>query len=121
MTTPEGDELLGIIRQYVHGRVPPAFEETTVEIVATTLVTMMSEPHFYNHLRVVIDLQRRIVQLEASLRRYQQKAPRAPSAARPRVAPKKAPAKKTAAPKKVSKKPPLPYNVRQFKKGAAGR
>jgi hypothetical protein len=121
--TPEGDELLGIIREYVNGRVPPAFEEATVEIVATTLVMMMSEPRFYNHLRVVIDLQKRIYQLETAIRRYQQKPVRPSPAARPpRPATRKKAAapKKMAAPKKATKKPPLPHNVRQFKRGAAG-
>ena len=117
--TPEGDELLDSIRQYVHGRVPPAYEEVTVEIVATTLVTMMSEPRFYNHLRVVIDLQKRILQLEAALSRYQAKMPSVPPAARPRKRPENA-VKKTPV-KKATKKPPLPYNVRQFRKGAQGK
>src|SRR3954471_24897995 len=111
--TPESDELLGIIRQYVHGRVGPPFEETTVEIVAQTLVMLMSEPRFYNHLRIVIDLQRRIAQLETALRHYQQKVPQPSPAARPRP-PKKAVAKKKMPVPKVSKKP-LPHNVKQFK------
>jgi hypothetical protein len=106
MTTPEGDELLAIIRQYVHGRVPPAYEEATVEVVATTMVTLMSEPRFYNHLRVVIDLQKRVLQLETAIRRYQEKAP-----PRPRTAPRAA---------KKPPKPPLPYNVKQFKRGVRG-
>jgi hypothetical protein len=81
---------------------------------------MMSEPRFYNHLRVVIDLQRRVAQLEMAIRRYQQKAPRPPSSA-PR--PRKKLSKKAPAPtiKKTTKKPPLPHNVRAFKKGAQGQ
>jgi hypothetical protein len=121
MTTPEGDDLLQVIRTYVHGRVHPSSEEVVVEIVAQVLVTMMSEPRFYNHLKVVIDLQRRVASLETAIRHYQSKAARPSPGARPpaaKKAVKKMPAKKAAV-RKVSKKPP-PMNVKQFRRGAQG-
>jgi len=115
MTTPEGDDLLQVIRQYTRGRVHPSHEEAVVEVVAQVLVTMMSEPRFYNHLRVVIDLQRRVYALETAIRHYQTKAtpPR-------RTAPVKKAVKKAPAVRKVSKKPP-PQNVKQFRRGAQGK
>jgi hypothetical protein len=118
MSTPEGDELLGIIRQYVRGRVHPSQEEVAVEVIAQILVMMMSEPRFYNHLRVVIDLQKRIRQLEVAIQHYQQKPARPSPAARP-PQPKKV-VKKRVPVKKVAKKPPLPHNVKAFRKGAQG-
>jgi hypothetical protein len=113
--TPEGDQLLGVIRQLIHGRVPPAYEDPTIEVICQTLVTIMSDPQYYSHLRLVIDLQSRVIQLERALAVYQGRM------ATPPVA-RKVTAKKAAAkPRKVTKKPALPYNVKQFKKGASGR
>ena len=89
-STPEGDQLLGVIRQLVHGRVHPAYEEATVEIVVTALVRITTEPQFYNHLRVVIDLQSQIIQLERALAGYQGRVAPAPVK---KVVAKMAPAK----------------------------
>lgn len=115
MTTTEGDELLAMIRQYVHGRVPAAHEEAIVEVVAKVVVAIMSEPRFYTQLRVVQDLRIRLAQAERAIAMYQQKTQRpTPAAPKPRKSvPKKAV-------KKTSKKPPLPHNVKAFKRGAAG-
>lgn len=121
MRTPESDQLLGVIRQLVHGRVHPQNEEATVEIVAQTLIVIMSDPQYYSHLRLVIDLQSRVLQLERALALYQQQMHSPPVRARAAPKPRKAPAKKASGVKKVAKRPPLPYNVRQFKKGASGR
>lgn len=123
--TPEGDHLLAMIRQLVHGRVPPEHEELVVEIVARTTVVIFSDPQFYSHLRLVQDLQSRIIQLERVISLYQQGQVQA----RPvKVAKKvyKAPAKKAAKklptqPKpRASKKAPASLNVRQFRKGTQG-
>jgi hypothetical protein len=118
MRTPEGDQLLGLIRGMVHGRVHPAYEEQAVEIVATTLVMIMSDPQYYNHLKVVMDLQSRVIQLERALALYQQNMPRPPvrASSAKKVVAKKAPAKP-----RPTKKPAFGYNVKQFKRGAAGK
>jgi hypothetical protein len=127
--TPEGDHLLSMIRQLVHGRVDPQHEEVVVEIVARVTVVIFSDPQFYSHLRLVIDLQSRIVQLERALAiatqqpRYvaTQRTPAKKSAAKKSAA-KRLPVKKAAKPvKKTTKKPPLPYNVKQFRRGAQGQ
>jgi hypothetical protein len=112
-TTPEGDQLLGVIRGMVHGRVHPSQEEATVEIVARTVVVIMSDPQYYSHLRLVIDLQSRIIQLERALAAYQGRMAPAPV--------KKVAAKKSPAPRKPTKKPAFGHNVKQFKRGAQGR
>lgn len=115
MSTPEGDELLAMIRHYVHGRIPPIHEEVTVEIVAKVIVAIVSEPRFYTSLAIVQNLQSRVTQLEFALARYAEKERRGSPAARPG-----AKAKKAMPVKKISKKPPLPHNVKAFKRGAQG-
>lgn len=122
--TPEGDQLLGVIRQLIHGRVPPAYEDPTIEVICQTLVTIMSDPQYYSHLRLVIDLQSRVIQLERALALYQQQMPSPPVRAKAASKPRKTVSKKPAGRppvRKATKKPPLPHNVRAFKKGAAGR
>jgi hypothetical protein len=120
MRTPEGDQLLGVIRELIHGRVHPSQEEVTVEIVAQALVVIMSDPQYYSHLKLVIDMQSRIIQLEHALASLIQ--PRPPSMPTKRAtATKKVVAKKAAAPRRPTKKPAHSYNVKQFKRGAAGR
>jgi len=121
MRTPEGDELLGVIRQLVHGRVHPSQEEATVEIVAQTVILIMSDPHYYNHLRIVIDLQSRIVQLERAIAMYQQNLVPRPQGAQKRVVAKKAAARKGPAKPRPTKKPSRSYNVKEFRKGLGGR
>jgi hypothetical protein len=114
--TPEGDQLLRMIRQLVHGRVHPSQEEIVVEIVARVVVHIFNDPNFYSHLRLVIDLQSRIVQLERALAITTQQQ----RVARPvKKAAKKMPVKKAAPVKKASKR--AYPNVKQFKRGAAGR
>lgn len=120
MRTPEGDQLLEVIRSLIHGRVPPGQEETTVEIVTRTVVLIMSDPQYYSHLRLVIDLQSRIMQLERALAIVQNQQRPVMVVAKKAAVKKKAAAKKMAAPRKVSKKP-LPSNVKQFRRGASGR
>jgi hypothetical protein len=124
MRTPEGDQLLGVIRQLVHGRVPPAYEDATIEVVCQSLVTIMNDPQYYSHLRLVQDLQSRVIQLERVIALYQQQMPSPPVRARAAPKPRKAVSKKPPGKppvRKTAKKPPLPYNVKAFKKGAAGR
>lgn len=120
MRTPEGDELLGVIRQLVHGHVHPTQEEAVVGVVAQTVVIIMSDPKYYSHLRLVIELQSRVLQLERALSLYQQQMSSPPVRARAAPKPSKTPAKKVVAKKTMSKKPPRPYNVKQFKRGAKG-
>lgn len=124
MRTPEGDQLLLVIRQLVHGRVPPEYEDATIDVICTSLVTIMSDPQYYSHLRLVIDLQSRVIQLERALALYQQQMASPPVRARAASNPRKAVSKKPPGKppvRKATKKPPLPHNVRSFKKGAAGR
>jgi hypothetical protein len=120
MRTPEGDQLLGVIRDLVHGRVHPSQEEATVEIVAQTVILIMSDPQYYSHLRLVIELQSRIVQLERAIAMYQQNMVRGSSSA-PSTRPKKAAARKGPAKPRPTKKPSRSYNVKEFRKGLGGR
>ena len=123
--TPEGDQLLGIIRDLVHGRVPLHLEEATTEVVARTLVHIMGDPNLYNHLRVVMDLQRenwnlkqQIIHLQRIISSYGHPVRNGQG---PKIAVKKAaPRKKAIVKKAVAKRPP-PSNVRAFKRGVAGR
>lgn len=124
MRTPEGDQLLLVIRQLVRGRVPAEYEDATIDVICTSLVTIMSDPQYYSHLRLVIDLQSRVLQLERALALYQQQMASPPVRARAAAKPGKPVSKKPPGKppvRKATKKPPLPYNVRSFKKGAAGR
>jgi topoisomerase IA-like protein len=79
----------------------------------------MSDPKYYSHLRLVIDLQSRIIQLEHALASLIQPRPTMKVPTK-KVAAKKTVAKKAAAKPRISKTPPRPYNVKQFKRGAAG-
>lgn len=118
--TPEGDHLLSVIRQIVHGRVPEMYEELVVEAVARTTVVIFSDPNLYGHLRLVQDLQSRVIQLERVVALYQQgQVPQKPVAVKKKAAkrlPVKGPAKKS-----VSKKAPASLNVRQFRRGVQGK
>lgn len=117
--TPEGDHLLSMIRQLVHGRVHPQHEEIVVEIVARTVVVVFSDPNFYSHLRLVQDLQSRVIQLERVVALYQQgQVPTKPVKVKKAAKrlPVKGPAKKS-----VSKRAPASLNVRQFRKGSQGK
>jgi len=119
--TPEGDHLLSMIRQIVHGRVPEMYEELVVEAVARTVVVIFSDPNFYGHLKLVQDLQSRIVQLERVVSLYQQgQVPPRVVVSKVYKAPAKKAAKKLPA-KKATKKAPASLNVRQFRKGSQGR
>lgn len=123
MSTPEGDELLRMIRRLVEERgVHPTQRDVVTELVARTVVTVMTEPRFYTNLAIVQNLQARVTQLEFAIAQYAKQSQRGSPAARP---PKPMTSRKQAAKKlpvkKISKKPPLPYNVRAFKKGAAGQ
>lgn len=117
MRTPESDALLAMIQQYVRGRVPPAAEDAVVEAVCHAVVAVMSEPRFYNNLQIVIDLRRQVMQAEQLIAIYQQNSRQGhPSQPSPQAR-KKLPTKPV---KKTNKKPPLPHNVKAFKRGAAG-
>jgi len=102
-------------------------EEAVVEIVARVVIHIFNDPNFYGHLRLVQDLQSRIVQLERVIALYQQGAvPTKPVKVTGKVykAPvKKAPVKKAAKKlpvKKAAKKGPASLNVRQFRRGSQG-
>jgi hypothetical protein len=121
--TPEGDQLLGIIRALVHGRVPPSQEAVAIEATASTLVAIMSDPKLYSHLRVVQDLQQenwslrqQILHLQRLLAAYNH-----PTNHSLKVSVKKAPAKKATVRKAVPRKKVPPSNVRAFKRGTSGR
>jgi hypothetical protein len=112
----ESDDLLRHIRQFVHGRVPPAYEDLVTELVGRTVVLIMTTPEFYNHLRMVQELQAENWNLRQALITYQRAEQIRAQRARARKAP--GPAKKAAPPKKAT---PAKSNVRQFKRGATGR
>jgi len=97
-------------------------EEAVVEIVARVVIHIFNDPNFYGHLRLVQDLQSRIVQLERVIALYQQGAvPTKPVKVTGKVY--KAPVKKAAKKlpvKKAAKKGPASLNVRQFRRGSQG-
>ena len=106
----EGDDLLRNIRGFVHGRVPPNLEELVTELVARTVVLVMTTPEFYLHLSYVQDLLAQNAALRAHLIR--QPPPRPPT--------KKAAPRKAAPVKRVVKKASTSRN-QAFKRGAQGR
>jgi hypothetical protein len=114
VSTSEGDDLLRHIYSYVHGRVPPQYENLVTELVGRTVVLVMTTPEFYNHLKPIQELQMENWNLRQALIAYQR-------AERVRTTRKAAPkARKAPAKKAPAKKLPT-SNVRAFKKGARGR
>lgn len=105
----EGDDLLDFIRATVHGRVHPDIQERVVEIVARTVIELMSRPEFTNHLRPIIDLQAENYYLKQQVVQLQRVVQQMPVKVVP--ARKRAPAKKKAAPR----------NAQAFKRGTQGR
>jgi hypothetical protein len=124
------------VQAFVHGRVPPNLEQVVTELVARSVVLVMTEPKFYNHLIFVQRLQAENWQLRQALIAYQRAeqvraqrartrkasgpvkkaAPRKAAAPRKTAAPKKAAPVRKTAPKKAATS-----NVRAFKRGASGR
>jgi hypothetical protein len=113
-----GDDLLRHIHSFVRGRVPPAMENVVTELVGRTVVLIMSRPEFYNHLRMVQELQQENWNLRQALIAYQRAEQVRAQKARTRKASAAANAKKAArpAPKKAAAS-----NVRAFKRGASNR
>lgn len=113
----EGDDLLNHIRGFVRGRVHPNQEQLVTELVGRTVVLIMTTPSFFNHLRVIQDLQRENWQLRQALIAYQHDAQARAQRARAR----KASAAKKAAPRKAAPRKAAPSNVRPFKRGSSSR
>ena len=110
----EGDDLLRTIRSYVHGRVPVAYEDLVTELVARTVVKIMTTPEFYLHLTYVQALQQENARLQTLLTRTTRPRPAT------KAAPRKAPQKRV--PPKVAVKKAQPRSrTGQFRKGATGR
>lgn len=115
----EGDELLQMIREIVaHHGVPPEHKAIVTDAVARVCITVMTQPHFYEHLQIVIALReqnemlrQQLAQLSAVVYRANLKPPV-----------KRRPAKKTAA-KPVARSPKITTKsaTKAFKKGASGR
>lgn len=105
-----GDELLARIHQAVVDlKVPPAQRERLIELVGRCVITIMTDPTFYNQLRVVIDLreENQAMRQQLASSAVLISSLRAALATTPRRAPaKKAPARKAAA-KKASPKAPI--------------
>jgi hypothetical protein len=115
----EGDHLLQAIRGHVMALgVPIEQQEALTILVAQTVVTIMSDPRFFNHLVPVQRLQAENAALRQHLMLLQmpQRAP----------APRKRPAKKAPVKKTVSKSPTVKVrgstaaNRRAFKQGFGG-
>lgn len=114
----EGDELLQMIREIVafHG-VPPAQRAVVSDVAARVVVMVLQQPHFYQNLKVVLDLRQQNDLLRQQLAHvsalvYREGLKRQPVKKRPPV--KKAVG--TRAPKVTVKSA-----TKAFKKGASGR
>ena len=120
--TTEGDFLLALIRQAVTDmNVPNSQREPIVEIIARTVITVMSDPRLLNRLSVVMALQQEnaelrqyIMQLRAFQERYVAHNPPRARKAPPRKKPAK---KKAAARPKIQVKGSTAANRRAFKQG----
>ena len=134
---PEGDELLAMVREAVriHG-VPPAQQAAVTEVVGRAIVTVMSQPRFYNNLKVVLELRDENAILRQQLANLSATVYRAgmvrskPPTKRP-TGPRKTAAKKSTAKKAAPRKkaPPRPKQAgpaadvyqQAFKDGFHGR
>lgn len=116
--TSEGDHLLQAIRGHVMALgVPIEQQEALTILVAQTVVTIMSDPRFFNHLIPVQRLQAENAALRQHIMLLQVPA-RAPA---PRKRPAKKPAKKTVAKNPTVKvRGSTPSNRRAFKQGFGG-
>lgn len=112
----EGDELLAAIRQHVAQlHIPLEQREAVTVLVGRTVITIMSDPRFFNHLVPVQRLQAENAALRQHLMMLQSVRPNPPQ-------PRKRAAKKTAAKKVVRKSPPVQVrsSTKAFKRGAQG-
>ena len=124
----EGDELLAMIREIVafHG-VAPQQQAVVSDAAARVVLTVLSNPHFYNNLSVVLALRQQNEMLRQQLANVSALVYRANL--QPKKTPaKKAPAKKRAAAKRpVAKAPTIKVkgstaaNRQAFKQGYKGR
>ena len=119
----EGDDLLAAIRQFVAElHIPVEQREAITILVGRTVVTIMSDPRFFNHLIPVQRLQAE----NAALRQHLLMMQVPMAAPRKAAARKRAPARKAPAKKVVRKSPPIrvkgstPANRRAFKQGYNG-
>ena len=116
----EGDELLGMIREIVefHG-VPREQQAVVIDTAARVILTVMTQAHFYERLKIVNDLRvqndmlrQQLAQVSAVVYRAGLQQPV-----------KRAPVKKRAAKKPVARSPKITTKsaTKAFKKGASGR
>lgn len=111
-----GDDLQRHIRGYVRGRVHPGYEDLVVEMVARTVVLIMTTPDFYNHLTFVQELQLENHNLRQALLALQRSKPVKKTTAK-KASTVKRPTVKKAVKKTPSKKP---SNVKAFERGLRG-
>jgi hypothetical protein len=117
----EGDELLEMIREIVaHHGIAPAQRAIITDTTARVCIAVMTQPHFYERLKIVLALRQendllrqQLAQLSAVIYRSNLK----PSVKK-RPAKKRAPAKKAVA---RSPKVTVKSATKAFKKGASGR
>jgi hypothetical protein len=115
----EGDELLTMIREIVaHHGVPPAHRAIVTDTAARVCIAVMTQPHFYERLRIVYALREQNEMLRQQLAQVSALVYRA--GLQPT---KRAPAKKRAAKKPVVRSPKITAKsaTKAFKKGASGR
>ena len=118
----DGEDLLAHVRAFVREKVPPKDVETTTEIIVRLIVLLMSKPEFYNHLRIVMNLQAENQALRQRLSRLMDEA----RTKRLRSQAVKAGMRKTAAAKATPVKKAAPVkgstaaNRKAFQKGVTG-
>lgn len=119
----EGDELLAMIREIVafHG-VAPQQQAVVSDAAARVVLTVLSNPHFYNNLSVVLALRQQNEMLRQQLANVSALVYRANLQPQPKK-PTKRPAKKKAVAKSpaVKVKGSTAANRQAFKQGYKGR
>ena len=113
----EGDELLAMIREIVtHHGVPPQHRAVVTDTAARVCIAVISQPHFYENLSIVIALRQQNEMLRQQLAQVSALVYRANLV--PKPPPKKRPAKK---PVVRSPKITTKAATKAFKRGASGR
>lgn len=119
----EGDELLALIQESVRAhQVPPAYQAMVTEMVALTVVRVMSDPRYLMRLQIVMELQQENVELRRALAVASATVSRSGVKARKKAAPRKKAAAKRATVRapQVRVKGSTSANRQAFREGYSG-
>jgi hypothetical protein len=116
VSDPAGNELLAFIQEAVRAQdVPAGYHGLVTELVAQTVIRVMSDPRFLMRLSVVLELQEQNQQLRNALAAVQVGKVRTKKAAARKAPPRKAPAVR------VRPKGGTPAQRRAFQEGYGDR